>query len=130
MLSIFKKSLPRRVDFSPLVTDMHSHLLPGIDDGAPDVQTSDVLIKGLIELGFSKLITTPHIMADIYPNNYSVIEKTYQHLRSNTELPTVGFPVTPAAEYLLDDGFDELIKEQQSLLPIKDNLVLVEFSFA
>ena len=76
MLSIFRKKNARSVDFSSLVADMHSHLLPGIDDGATDVQNSDLLIKGLTDLGFSKLITTPHVMADIYPNNNSIIGNT------------------------------------------------------
>src|SRR6476620_3643656 len=102
MLSIFKKKGRARIDFSPLVADMHSHLLPGIDDGAADVQTSDLLIKGLTDLGFSKLITTPHVMADIYPNNNSIIGNTYQVLRRNSQVSSVNFPVTPAAEYLLD----------------------------
>jgi len=130
MLSIFKKKSARSVDFSPLVADMHSHLLPGIDDGSTDVQNSDLLIKGLTDLGFSKLITTPHVMADIYPNNNSIIENTYQVLKRNSQVSSVNFPVTPAAEYLLDDGFDQLLTQKEPLLAIKDNIVLVEFSFA
>jgi len=130
MLSIFRKKGARSIDFSPLVADMHSHLLPGIDDGAADVQTSDLLIKGLTDLGFSKLITTPHVMADIYPNNNSIIGNTYQVLRRNSQVSSVNFPVTPAAEYLLDDGFDHLLEQPEPLLSIKDHMVLVEFSFA
>ena len=129
MLSIFKKSRAR-IDFSPLVADMHSHLLPGIDDGSPDVQTSDVFIKGLMDLGFSKLITTPHVMADIHPNNNAIIGNTYQILKRNSQVPSVNFPVFPAAEYLLDDGFIQLLTQSEPLLALKDNIVLVEFSFA
>jgi tyrosine-protein phosphatase YwqE len=109
---------------------MHSHLLPGIDDGAPDVQMSDLLIKGLLDLGYKKLITTPHIMADIYPNNGSTIKAAYDELKNGSQVSAVNFPVKPAAEYLLDDGFDDILNLDEPLLCIYGNLVLIEFSFA
>src|SRR4029453_17249681 len=104
MLSIFKKTRTKSVDFSQLGTDMHSHLLPGIDDGSPDVQMSDLLIKGLLDLGYKKLITTPHVMADLYPNTPSTIQAAFDRLKVETQLSSVNFPVKPAAEFMLDDG--------------------------
>ena len=56
------------IDFSVLKTDMHSHLIPSIDDGSQSVKESVDLIQSLKELGFSKIITTPHIMSDGYKN--------------------------------------------------------------
>ena len=53
--------------------DFHNHLLPGIDDGSPDVDTSLALFKGMAELGFDEIICTPHIIADTHPNNLSLI---------------------------------------------------------
>ena len=67
-----KKALPE-VDLGWLVADMHSHLVPGIDDGSPDVTTSVSLIRGMSELGYKKIITTPHILWEIYPNTPDVI---------------------------------------------------------
>jgi protein-tyrosine phosphatase len=130
MLSIFKKRKAKEVDLSRIGTDMHSHLLPGLDDGSPDVQMSDLLIKGLLDLGYKKLITTPHVMADIYPNTPTSIKAAYDELRKESQLSSVNYPVHPAAEYLLDDGFEELLNRDSSLLCIYENLVLVEFSFA
>ena len=83
-----------------------------------------------MDLGFSKLITTPHVMADIHPNNNAIIGNTYQILKRNSQVPSVNFPVFPAAEYLLDDGFIQLLTQSEPLLALKDNIVLVEFSFA
>ena len=78
MFKLFSKSRSSaaKIDLSLLKTDMHSHLLPGIDDGSPDMETSLELIRGLSELGYTKLITTPHIMGDMYRNNRDgILEK-------------------------------------------------------
>ena len=56
-------------DLAWLHTDMHSHLLPGIDDGSPDLATSMKLIRGMVDLGYKKLVTTPHILWEMYPND-------------------------------------------------------------
>jgi protein-tyrosine phosphatase len=109
---------------------MHSHLLPGIDDGSPDVPMSDLLIKGLLDLGYKKLITTPHVMSDIYPNTPASIAAAHDLLKKDTQLSNVKFPVLPAAEYLLDDGFATLLQGSDSLMCISGKLILVEFSFA
>jgi tyrosine-protein phosphatase YwqE len=66
MFSFFKRNKTDKLrifDFfnQTIVTDIHSHLLPGIDDGSPDIETSLMLIGEFQELGFQKLITTPHI---------------------------------------------------------------------
>jgi protein-tyrosine phosphatase len=130
MFSIFKKKKSEEIQFSQLGTDMHSHLLPGIDDGSPDVQMSDLLIKGLLDLGYKKLITTPHVMADLYPNTASTIQSAYDRLKGETQLSSINFPVRPAAEFMLDDGFDRLLENKESLLTVGSNMLLVEFSFA
>ncbi len=64
-IMFFKKKAASDTDLSGLRCDMHSHLIPGIDDGSPDMETSVRLIRGFIELGYKKIITTPHINADI-----------------------------------------------------------------
>lgn len=126
MLSIFKKKTSATVDLSGLGADMHSHLLPGIDDGSPDMETSLRLMRGLKELGYSRLVTTPHIMWDVYKNDASIIAGANQQLHNAATLP---MPLRPAAEYFLDDHFDQLLEKNIPLLTIKDNWVLVEFSF-
>lgn len=129
MLSIFKKKLPGRPDLSGLVTDMHSHIIPGIDDGSPDVETSLSLIAGLAELGYSRFIATPHILWDIYKNDPSTITPACQLLNRELQSRNTGLSVDFAAEYYLDYHVDELIEDQEPLLTLRDKLVLVEFSF-
>ncbi len=62
---------------------MHSHLLPGIDDGSPDTDASALLIAGLQDLGFQKLVTTPHIMSDLYRNSRESIATAHELLQAS-----------------------------------------------
>jgi tyrosine-protein phosphatase YwqE len=105
---------------------MHSHLLPGIDDGSPDPETSFKLINALIDLGYKKLITTPHIMWDLYRNDAETISSAYEVLKDEGQLT---LPLHTAAEYYLDDYFDQFLENNTPLLTLKNNWVLVEFSF-
>ena len=117
-------------DFSVLHTDLHSHLIPGIDDGAPDIATSLQLIKGLADLGFKKLITTPHIMQELYPNTRETILEKMEELNAEVKKQGMNIGIHAAAEYFLDDHFAELLEDKKPLLVISGNKVLVEFSFA
>jgi tyrosine-protein phosphatase YwqE len=129
MFSFFKKTAAQS-DLACLRCDIHSHLVPGIDDGSPDLETSVRLIRGLIGLGYKKIITTPHINADIFPNTPAIIRSG--QIVVTEELWRLGVDVEfrAAAEYLLDDRFSRLLATGEPLLALKDNLVLVELSFA
>lgn len=127
-LEIFKKK-KQLADLGGISTDMHSHLLPGIDDGSPDVETSIALIRGLMELGYKKFITTPHIMWDIYQNTHETIKAAHTVLKEALKKEKIKVHVRAAAEYFLDDHFDTLLESETPLLTIHDNMVLVEFSF-
>jgi tyrosine-protein phosphatase YwqE len=129
MFSIFKKRTAAKNDFSGLHTDMHSHLLPGIDDGATDAGNSIALIKGLEDLGYGKFIATPHIFWDMYKNDPTTINAAHQSLKSEMQANGINSPIYAAAEYYMDEHFDSLLENKVPLLPIKDNMVLVEFSF-
>lgn len=117
------------MDLSELRTDIHSHLLPGIDDGAADVETSIKLVQGLRELGYERFVTTPHVMWDLYRNDADSIGKAYRQLEVGLHANRQQVPIRAAAEYFLDHYFDELLDSNVPLLTIKDNWVLVEFSF-
>ncbi len=129
MFSFFKRSSRIEVNLSGIGTDMHSHVLPGIDDGAPDNETSVQLIKGLTELGYKKLIPTPHIMWDLYKNDSATISASIQRLQPDCEQEGLTTPVHAAAENYMDDYFDSLVEEGKPLRTLKDNWVLIEFSF-
>lgn len=132
MFSIFSKSKKPGVSsvFTALKTDMHSHLIPGIDDGAQDMTTSVALIRGLAELGYSKLITTPHIMWDIYKNSGEGILAKLELLKQTVKAEGIPVEIHAAAEYFLDGHVDELLKRNEPLLTINGKMVLTEFSLA
>jgi tyrosine-protein phosphatase YwqE len=117
-------------NFGELGTDMHSHLLPGIDDGAPDLETSLELIKGMAALGYKKLITTPHIMWDMYQNTREGILEKLELLKKAVKENNINVEIHAAAEYFLDDYVEQLVKKNEPLLTISGNMVLVEFSMA
>lgn len=132
MFSFFKnKKAPHPGnDYFPFATDIHSHILPGIDDGSPDIETSITLIKGLMELGVKRSVATPHIISDMYRNNAETINASLASLKEELVKQKIKFEVTAAAEYMMDAYFFELLQTKQKLLTIKDNLVLTEFSYA
>ena len=111
-----------------LGTDMHSHLIPGIDDGAQTIDESIQLIERLRDMGYKNLITTPHIKFDHYPNTSAVIQQGLQDLKKALAEREIDMPIKAAAEYYIDDHFMDLL-ERKDLLTVKDNEVLVEISF-
>ena len=107
---------------------MHSHLLPGIDDGSPDMSASLQLIRGLKELGYKKIITTPHVLWEIYPNTRETIVNKQQEVQKEIEAAGIDIEFKAAAEYFIDDHFADQLKNKVPLLTISANMVLVEFS--
>jgi tyrosine-protein phosphatase YwqE len=88
------------------------------------------MIEGLTELGFKKLITTPHIMQDMYPNKREDILQRFTSLKEHLESEKINVQIEAAAEYFLDDNLKKLLANKEPLLSFGDNLVLVEFSMA
>lgn len=130
MFSIFKKSSPPALDLSSIGTDMHAHFLPGIDDGAPDSETGISLVKGLMELGLSAFIPTPHVYLDLYPNTPESIQSAQQKLKTAAQESDFDLPIRPAAaEYFLDASLMEKVARNEPLLTLSGKKILVEFSF-
>jgi tyrosine-protein phosphatase YwqE len=123
-----KEQLEEPLNFSVVKDDMHSHLIPGIDDGAPDMESSINLIKGLTSLGFKKLITTPHVMSDLYKNSSDTILRGRDQVIDELRKRNMNIGFEAAAEYYLDDHFEKLI-EKKDILFFGDNYVLFELSF-
>ena len=104
MFHYFKKSKQKQVDMNAIQTDMHSHILPGIDDGAQNVEESIDLFQGLHNLGYQNLIATPHVMGDYYPNTHETIERALYILehQKNGYSNLKDVHLDSAAEYFYD----------------------------
>jgi len=129
MRSIFKPArLSKPLDFGSLQTDFHSHLIPGIDDGAQTIDDSLKMIRQFSDLGFKKLITTPHIQDEFYKNTPGMILSGLEKVKEAVAQAGIEIKLEAAGEYLLDDGFAEKLKNGK-LMSINRKYVLVEFSY-
>ena len=131
MFSFFKKKISETdiPDHLPVSTDIHSHILPGIDDGSPDVETSLQLIKGLYNLGIRKSIATPHIIGDMYRNTPETINTALAKIKEACIKEDINMEISAAAEYMLDDYFIELLQKKEPLLTLHKNILLTEISY-
>ena len=125
-------------DLKFLITDVHSHLVPGVDDGAPDMTSALALISRLHHLGFERLVTTPHIMSDLYPNTPDILQPRFHELKREVAKRFPSLTLTLAAEYFLDTSFIELLENPDKLLTFpcvdplngdKHEMLLFEFAF-
>ena len=125
IFNIFK-SKPTLKELIPKgFVDIHSHILPGIDDGAKNIKESLKLIKEMKELGFVKIIGTPHTYQGLYNNTNKTIKESYRILKGNLKEK---IKIDYASEYMIDESLIKKI-ENKSLLTIDENHVLVEMSF-
>ena len=135
MLTFFK-SRPILKDLIPdNYIDIHSHLLPGIDDGAQTINDTIDLIKAIKKIGIAQCITTPHIMESVWENTPKIINETLKSTigilnnnNNNNNNNSINIPLKAAAEYMMDSNFMMLF-QKEPLLVLKDNYVLVEMSY-
>jgi len=111
-----------------LKVDLHSHLIPGIDDGSASMEESLLLLKGIEALQYQKVITTPHIMLDAYKNTPQIINEGLDSLRKAAKAEGIEVEIEAAAEYYLDDGFYDLL-EKGDMLTINGEYLLFETSY-
>ena len=125
ILNLFK-SKPRLKELIPQgFIDINSHVLPGVDDGAKNIQESIILISEMEKMGFNKVIGTPHTYSGIHNNTNKSIEKSYKNL---IKINKGKIRLNYASEYMLDNSIIEKA-QNKSLLCLKDNYLLVELSY-
>lgn len=132
MFGFFKKNTPKQADhfledYSEIKVDFHSHLVPGIDDGVQKMEESITILRNLKNLGYEKVITTPHIMTEAYNNNPEIIKKGYEEVKKRLLEEKIDIEFQYAAEYYIDDTFANRMLEEK-LLTFGENYLLVEKS--
>jgi len=129
MFGLFKKKkIVPEFNFSSIGVDMHSHIIPGIDDGAQTIDDSILLARKFKALGFKKLIATPHVMADYFRNTPDTINRGLDILRKGLHEHQIDLEVEAAAEYYLDETLEKKVN-QKEVLSFGANYLLFELSF-
>lgn len=127
--NLFRKEQPSDpIDLSLIGVDMHSHFIPGIDDGAQTMNDSVTLITRMAEFGYRKVITTPHIMGDFYRNTPEIINAGLEKVRAAVKEAGVQIEIEAAAEYYFDFDLEQKL-EKEKLLTFGKNYLLFEVSF-
>jgi tyrosine-protein phosphatase YwqE len=115
-------------DIPNITTDLHSHLIPGIDDGSKSMDDSIQMIEAFIAQGYTKLITTPHIMSHRYPNSKAIIEEGLVALKEELNARNIAIEIEVASEYYLDETVMDLVQERD-IMTFGDNYMLFEMSY-
>ena len=131
MFSFLKKKIklkPEQIKTMPLLVDVHSHLIPGVDDGSQTIEESILLLRALEKVGYKKVITTPHIMIDAYGNTKTSVLQGLKLLQEEAKKNAINLAIEAAAEYYLDEGLLPLIQKKEILL-IQNTYLLFETSY-
>jgi len=133
LFSIFRKNKKEEVvlppfDFGYLEVDMHNHLLPGIDDGSTSMEHTIGMLLKFKEMGYKKLIFTPHVMQDCYPNTPEIITAKLEEVKAECKKLDIEIELSASAEYNIEDSLMDKIKGNQ-LVPFPDKYILFEYSF-
>ena len=126
MFSFFKKKQePLQLCFN---TDIHCHILPGIDDGSPDVNTSIELIERMKSWGITRIIATPHSTQASFENTPETMGNALALLKQELENRQIEIDITHSSEYRIDEYFITQLNAG-TIVPMPNNYLLVENSF-
>ena len=126
MFRVFKKS-HEPVSFS-FHTDIHCHVVPGIDDGSPDASTSADLIERIQGWGISRILASPHVTKTTFENSAATIAPAMESLRAELARRGNDVNIDHHAEYRIDELLMDNMK-QKTLMPLPDDYILIENSY-
>lgn len=127
MFDWFKKK--RIASGAPITTDIHSHLLPGLDDGVKSLEEAEEIILEFQRLGYTKLITTPHVIHDSFRNTTAGILTKLEELKKHLQSKGIPIEIEAAAEYYLDENLMQQVNAGEPLLTFGNSLLLFETNF-
>lgn len=127
---LFDKKKNKVVDLSRIGVDIHSHIIPGIDDGVDTVEQAVAMASKMQSLGYSRMITSPHVMWDCYKNTPEIILAGLEDVRYGVRDAGLTIQIDAAAEYFIDEHFNEMLATGQKLLTLPGNRLLVELPYS
>lgn len=126
--SLFKKNNTPRPIFAALGTDMHCHLVPQVDDGSKCIEESIECLRTMHNVGYKKVIITPHFQHPRFPNDEDDITRRYKEVKKAAAEAGVEIEIAGVGgEYRIDSGFAKRL-ENPRFLQVGGKYVLVELS--
>lgn len=107
-------------------TDGHCHILPGLDDGAPCLDTSLAIAHLLMAMGVRRVVATPHVISDVYPTKTEEILRSAEELRGEFKAQGIPLEIIPAAEYYAEPAFLHRVEKGDILCWGEEKYVLFE----
>jgi tyrosine-protein phosphatase YwqE len=130
MFNIFSKKSDNNLNLSFLEVDMHSHLLPNLDDGLETMEQTLEFAKEMQQLGYKKIICTPHILPEVHDNSPETILSRLAEVRKAFKENDINIQIDAAAEYMVGPEFHQSILKGDKLLTMGNNHILIEMSYA
>lgn len=127
---LFDKKKSKDVSLDHIRIDIHSHVLPGIDDGVETIEESVAMIAKMQSLGYTHIVATPHIMWDCYRNTPEIIHGKLEEVRKASAEAGLTVRIDAAAEYFLDEHFNDLLSNDRQMLTLPGNRLLVELPYS
>lgn len=126
LFDFFKKNEPLKL---PVHTDIHCHIVPDVDDGSPDVETSGQLMERMVNMGLNRIFCSPHVTQDTFENTPETLAEPFAQLQAEARRLGLDVELHHHAEYRLDEFFVQQM-EAGNLRPLPQNYLLVENSFS
>lgn len=109
-----------------MLVDIHCHILPGVDDGAPDMETSRAMIRDAYEQGVRYIIATPHYRPEMFEPSMKKVIRVYHELRDYAE--EVGIGLRLGCEYYRNEQMIRHLDKKLRPTMLGSRYVLTEFS--
>jgi protein-tyrosine phosphatase len=104
-------------------TDVHCHILPGVDDGVQTMKSALRTLNFYEQNGVKRVFFTPHVAEELHENSANHLRERFEELQ-NTYQGKLQLGL--GAEYMLDRGFDALLDRKEKFLCASGHLILVE----
>ncbi len=129
LFSFIKKKKAIPLDVSALRVDVHSHLVPAIDDGIQSIEQGLEILREMENLGYEKVITTPHTMPGSFDNTPEIILSGLEKMKAAVKEAGINITMEAATEYYLDEVLLKMLENNEPLMTFGNNYVLFETGF-
>jgi tyrosine-protein phosphatase YwqE len=109
-------------------TDVHCHILPGVDHGSQNVEMSLQMLEAEMDMGIDRVICTSHVTAETFENTVESLTGAGKALQQAIDAAGFDIKIYVSAEYRLDEYWN---KEYSAghILAMPGNYILLENSF-